>query len=67
MGVGVRSVKVMELATDGAATTCASAEFGAWVLGARTAFFAPSLALRWGFHWEVCVCVCVEGGGIKKR
>ena len=56
MGVGVRSVKVMELATDGAATTCASAEFGAWALGARTALL--------DFLWEVCVCVCVwrEGG-----
>ena len=68
MGVGVRSIKVMELAMDGAATTSAEA----WELGAWTAMFASRkalrLALRWGFLWEVCVCVCVcvwRGGGQK--
>jgi len=68
MGVGVRSIKVMELAMDGAATTSAEA----WELGAWTAMFASRkalrLALRWGFLWEVCgVCVCVCGGGEDKK
>ena len=46
MEVGVRSVKVVELATDGAATTCASAEFEAWALGARTQLVVRGRGVR---------------------